>query len=197
MNLAITVFAAALAPAPAALPPLDAALASAAHFCQAVVTERKTAPPVPTGAVAHRDGAIPDLVGRFAAMRPMIRMFGVAAYVHFPAAKGQVWAVRSDQSVACDILVTAVPGGAGALAEAFVASLPGQGWQVMSSVSATPERPLWRHSLVKRVPKPDSPDFGLSLRVQGLHPTASSEDGVQMELSFIGGDNFQAGGSPR
>lgn len=197
MNIGIAFAAAALAPAPAASPPVDAALANAAGYCQAVVAERKATAPVPAGAIVHTDAGVPDLVARVAATKPMIRMFGVAAYVHFPATEGQVWAVRAQQSVACNIVVTAVPGDAGALAVSFLEALSAQGWQIMSSLTATPARPLWRHSFVKRVPKADSPRFGLSLAVQGPHPTASTEDGVQMELSFMGGDNFQAGASPR
>lgn len=187
----------ALAPAPAAPPPVDAALASAARYCEAVVTERKAPPPLPAGATVHSDGGVPDLIGRFAATQSMIRMFGVDSYVRFQARNGQVWVVRSRQSVSCDIVVTAVPGGAAALADTFIKSLPGQGWEVLNSLTATPTRPLWRHTLVKRVPKADSPNFGLRVQIQGLHPTASTEDGSQMELNFMGGDNFQAGSSLR
>jgi hypothetical protein len=196
-NIGLAFAAAMLAPAPAAPPPVDAALASAAHFCEAVVTERKRAPPLPAGVTVHSDSGVPDLIKRFAATRPMIRMFGVDSYAHFHARNGQVWVVRSQQSVACDIVVTAVPGGAAALSASFTKSLAGQGWKILSSLTATAARPLWHHTLVKWVPKADSPNFGLRLEVQGLHPSASTEDGAQMELSFFGGDNFQAGvGAP-
>lgn len=186
-------FLALLAPAPAAPPPVDSALASAARFCEAVVTERKTPPPLPPGATVHSGSGVPDLIKRFAATRPMIRMFGVDSYAHFHARNGQVWVVRSQQSVTCDIAVTAVPGGAVALRDSFTKSLPGQGWKLLSSLTATAARPLWHYTLVKWVPKASSPNFGLRLEIRGLHPSASTEDGSQMELNFIGGDDFQAG----
>ena len=186
-----------LAPMPAAPPPVDAALASAARYCEAVVTEKKTAPPLPAGVTVHSDSGIPDLIKRFAATQPMIRMFGVDSYAHFHARNGQVWVVRSQQAVACDIVVTAVPGGSAALGDSFTRSLPGQGWKTLSSSPATAAMPFWRHTLVKWVPKANSPNFGLSLKILGLLPPSSTEDDNQLELSFIGGDNFQAGASPR
>jgi hypothetical protein len=57
--------------------------------------------------------------------------------------------------------------------------------------------PLRHYTLVKRAPKADSPGFGFILEVRGLHPAASSEDGVQMELGFMGGDGLQVRRSPR
>lgn len=196
-DIGLVLSAALLAPAPAASPPVDAALASAARFCEAVVTERKTAPPLPAGVTVHSDSGVPDLIKRFAATKPMIRMFGVDSYAHFHARNGQVWVVRSQQAVACDIVVTAVPGGSAALGASFTKSLPGQGWKELSSLPATAASPFWRRTLVKWVPKANSPNFGLSLKILGLLPPGSTEDDSQLELSFIGGDNFQAGASPR
>lgn len=198
-GIATALFLALLAPASAAPPPVDAALASAARFCEAVVTERKTPPPLPAGATVRSDSGIPDLIKRFAATRMMIRMFGVDSYAHFHARNGQVWVVRSQQAVACDIVVTAVPGGSAALGDSFTRSLPGQGWKNLSSLPATAAMPFWRRTLVKWVPKANSPNFGLRLEIQGLLPPGSTEDDSQLELSFIGGDNFQAGAgaSPR
>jgi hypothetical protein len=190
-------FLALLAPAPAARPPVDAALASAARYCEAVVTDRTTSPPLPAGATVHSDSGVPDLIKRFAAMQPVTRMFGIDSYAHFHARNGQVWVVRSQQSVACDIVVTAVPGGSAALGESFTKSLPGQGWKNLFSLPATAARPFWRQTFVKWVPKANSPNFGLSLKFLGLLPPGSTEEDSQLELSFIGGDNFQAGTSPR
>jgi hypothetical protein len=196
-DIGLVLSAALLAPAPTAPPPVDAALASAARYCEAVVTERKTPPSLPAGATVHSDSGIPDLIKRFAATQPMIRMFGVDSYAHFHARNGQVWVVRSQQAVACDIVVTAVPGGSAALGATFVKSLPGQGWISLASSPATAARPFWRQTLVKRVPKADSSNFGLSLKIVGLLPPGSTEDDSQLELSFVGGDNLQAGASPR
>lgn len=196
-DIGLVLSAALLAPAPAAPPPVEAALASAARFCEAVVTERKTPPPLPAGATVHSDSGIPDLIRRFAATGTMTGMFGVDSYAHFHARNGQVWVVRSRQSVACDIVVTAVPGGSAALGDSFTRSLPGQGWQILASSPATAAMPFWRQTHVKWVPKADSPNFGLSLKILGLLPPSSTEEDSQLELSFIGGDNFQAGASPR
>ncbi|HEX8308705.1 MAG TPA: hypothetical protein VF645_09855 [Allosphingosinicella sp.] len=194
MNIGVTLAAALLAPAP---PAVDSALAGAARYCEAIVMAKKSTLPVPAGVTIHSDSGVPDLIRRFAATQPMTRMFGIDSYAHFHARNGQVWVVRSEQAVSCDIVVTAVPGGADALRDSFLKSLPGQGWQMRSSSTATPTKPLWRHSFVKWVPKASASGFGLVLDVRGLHPAASTEDGVQMELGFIGGDDLQVGRSPR
>jgi hypothetical protein len=198
-GIATTLFVALLAPAPASPPPVDAALASAARYCEAVVTEKETSPPLPAAVTVHSDSGVPDLIKRFAATHSMIRMFGVDSYAHFHARNGQVWVVRSRQAVTCNILVTAIPGGSAALGESFTRSLPGQGWGILASSPATAAMPFWRQTLVKWVPKASSPNFGLSLKILGLLPPGSTEDDSQLELSFIGGDNFQAGAgaSPR
>jgi len=186
-----------LAPAQAAPPPVDSALAGAARYCEAVVTERKSLPPLPAGVTVHSDSGVPDLIKRFTATQPMLRMFGVDSYAHFRARNGQVWVVRSQQAVTCDIVVTAVPGGSAALSASFLGSLPGQGWKTLSSSPATAANPFGRHTVVKWVPKANSPNFGISLKILVLLPPGSTEADSQMALSFIGGDNFQAGASPR
>ncbi|HEY0130681.1 MAG TPA: hypothetical protein VGB57_04680 [Allosphingosinicella sp.] len=197
MNIGTTLVAALLAPAPAASPPVETALASAARYCETVVTEKNVAPPLPAGATVEPEGGVPDLVKRFAATQSMVSMFGVGAFAHFRARNGQVWVIRSPQPAVCHIMVTAVPGGSAALGASFTKSLAGQGWQTVSSIPASAAMPLWRHKVAKWVSKPNSPNFGLLLDVQGLLPPSSTEDGVQMELSFIGGNNLQVGSSRR
>lgn len=122
----------------ASAPPIDAALASAARYCEAMVTAKRTDLPVPSGATVHSDSGVPDLIRRVAATGMMIRMFGVDSYAHFHARNGQVWVVRPRQADSCNIVVTAVPGGvAVVLRDTFIRSLPGQGWEIRTSLAAT------------------------------------------------------------
>lgn len=197
MSPGVILVAALLAPIPAASPPVEKALAGAARYCETVVTDRRTTPPLPAGATVPSDSGVPELIKRFAATRPMTRMFGVDSYTRFHARNGQVWVVLSQQGVACDIVVTAVPGGSAALGDPFTRLLAGQGWESLGSIPATATNPLWRHRLVKRLPKPGSPNSGLRLNIQGLRPFPGDEEGVQMELSFMAFDKFQSGvGAP-
>lgn len=175
MNHGIALAAALAAPPQPASSPVDAALASAARYCEAAVTE-KTAPPLPAGATAHSGGAIPGPIRRLTA-RPMIGLFKVDSYAHFHARNGQVWMVRPRRAALCDIVVTAVPGGSAALGASFTGSLPRQGWTEHSSSPATATKLRWRHTFLKWIPQEGSPNFGLMLEVRDCFPPPAPKTG--------------------
>lgn len=183
---------------------LHSNLARVSSFCeQAVLRAPGTGFPLPSlrGVGIHggapRDSGVPDLVKRFAARQPMARIFSAPTFnLHFQAPGGDVWALVYDSLPTCDVMVTGASGDMPATAARLAESLAGDGWQIAAFRPATATMPLSKHILVKRLPKPGMPDFGLMLVIRAPAGEAADPAGVQLELDFIAGKVENSPGSP-
>jgi hypothetical protein len=197
----------ALAASLVALPPVAAAsrkpgkgdlstnLARVSAFCeQAILRAPGKGFPLPSlrGIEIHggdpRDPGVPDLVKRFAARQQMAQLVSSPTFnMRFRAPDGDAWALVYEALPACDVMVTGASGDMPAAAVRLAESLGGDGWEVAGFIPATASRPLSKHILVKKLPKPGSPDFGIMLTVRALAGDSADPTGVQMEMGFLAG----------
>ena len=130
----------------------------------------------------------PDLVKRFAETQPSGRLAsGSPFYVKFLSKGVEVWAVVYQETLSCDVMVTAGAGDMAAVAARLVDSLVKSGWQRVGPSPAGGPGPLAQHVLTKKVPKADAPDAGITLRLRALTGTAADPAGIQLDMSFLGG----------
>lgn len=174
---------------------LNSNLARVSAFCEQVVLRApgKSFPiPSPRGLEIHtgdaRDPGVPDLVRRFAARQPMARIYPSPTFnLRFLAPGGDVWAHVYEALPTCNAMVTGASGDMPAAAARLAASLGGGGWQIAAFRPATATMPLSKHILVKKLPRPGTPDFGIMLTILGLAGDSADPTGVQLEMKFVAG----------
>lgn len=174
---------------------LNSNLARVSSFCeQAVLRAPGTGFPIdsPRGIDIHvgarLDGRVPDLVKRFAARQAAAPLVSSPSFqLHFLAPGGDVWALVYDRLPICNVMVTGASADMSTAASRLANTLGGEGWQIAGSIPATPDRPLSKHVLVKKIAKPGVPDFGLMLTIRAL-AGAADPTGIQLEMELLAGE---------
>lgn len=189
----------AASPQPAAL--LDAGH-SAIETCISGVTTGKMAPSVDVETFVRN---APPGFGTFKALAdlpPLLKRFVATSgggitpdfVMRFPTTEGQIWAIVRGSAGSCDLAFT---GFNDAQVEPQVARLfsGGQGWTTAAQRPASAAAPMAYYLFAKRLPTPAAPAFGVRARMRGVGTTASTAQGIQLEINFIAGDLVLSGQS--